>query len=158
MFRKAAIGAAAAGVLTACVAIPTMAQPQTYTSSDGVLSIELPDESWKEMTDPANWIVLSDGSNTVTIQHFANGEKLPDRQIADNHYVNVLEAMFSSKNEVFLITGALTDTSKCAEIATMMSSARVLPRQPYRRKPHLPASLRSYLQMRRCIPQHRVCM
>ena len=39
---------------------------------------------------------------------------------------NVLEAMFSSKNEVFLITGALTDTSKCAEIATMMSSARVL--------------------------------
>ena len=126
MFRKAAIGAAAAGVLTACVAIPTMAQPQTYTSSDGVLSIELPDESWKEMTDPANWIVLSDGSNTVTIQHFANGEKLPDRQIADNHYVNVLEAMFSSKNEVFLITGALTDTSKCAEIATMMSSARVL--------------------------------
>ena len=126
MFRKAAIGAAAAGVLTACVAIPTMAQPQTYTSSDGVLSIELPDESWKEMTDPANWIVLSDGSNTVTIQHFANGEKLPERQIADNHYVNVLEAMFSSKNEVFLITGALTDTSKCAEVATMMSSARVL--------------------------------
>ena len=124
--RKALIGAAAAGAVAALMAAPVAAEPQTYTSSDGILSIELPDESWKEMTDPANWIVLSDGSNTVTISHFANGEDLPERQIADDHYVNVYEGMFSSKNEVFLVTGALTDASKSQEVADMISSVKIL--------------------------------
>ena len=102
------------------------AQAETFTSADGVLSIDLPSESWKEMVDPSKWIVLSDGSNTITIEHLANGEKLPDMTVADEHYVNVYQAVFSTQNEVFIITGSVVDAAKIPEIANAIVSAKVL--------------------------------
>ena len=75
MLKKAMTAAfAAAAVL--CMAIPAMAS--TFTSQDGILSIELPNDSWTQLQDPAKWIALSDGSNMITVEHFSNGEKLPE--------------------------------------------------------------------------------
>lgn len=121
---KKSFFAAAALLITACFAIPAAAE--TFTTSDGVLSIELPDEKWKEMEDPAKWIALSDGSNILTIDHFSNGEKLPDMTVADDHYVNVYQGVFSTQNEVFIITGSVVDADKIPEITKMILSAKVL--------------------------------
>ena len=100
--KKLTIAAlAAATVLT--FAIPAAAE--TFTSANGVISIDYPNASWKEMNDPSSWIVLSDGANLITIDHFANGEKLPDIVEADTHYVNTLTAAFTTQNEVFMATG-----------------------------------------------------
>ena len=49
-----------------------------FTSEDGILSITLPNESWIEIQDPGKWIALSDGANLITLEHYSNGEKLPD--------------------------------------------------------------------------------
>ena len=113
---------AAAAVLT--FAMPAAAE--TFTASNGVLSIELPNENWKEMVDPSKWIALSDGANLITIEHYSNGEKLPNMSIANDHYVNVYQAVFSTQNEVFIITGSVVDAAKIPEIANAIISTKVL--------------------------------
>ena len=99
---------------------------ETFTASNGVLSIELPNENWKEMPDPTKWIVLSDGANVITVEHYANGDALPAMSVADNHYVNVYQAVFSTQNEVFIITGSLVDSAKVGEVCNAILSAKVL--------------------------------
>ena len=122
MKRTAFAAFAAAAVLALCVP----AAAETFTASNGILSIDLPDDSWKEMTDPARWIVLSDGANMITIDHLANGEDLPAMSVADDHYVNVYQAVYSTQNEVFIITGSVVDAAKIPEIANAIISTKVL--------------------------------
>lgn len=109
---------------TLLLAVPVAAQ--TFTDSQGILSIELPNENWKEMTDPTKWIVLSDGSNMLTIDHFSNGDKLPSISVADKHYVNTYQAIFSTQDEVFIITGYVVDAAKIPEISNAIISTKVL--------------------------------
>ena len=98
----------------------------TFVASNGVLSIELPNDDWREVVDPAKWIALSDGANTITVEHFSNGEKLPEMAVANEHYVNVYQAVFSTQNEVFVITGSVVDAQKIPEVANAIISAKVL--------------------------------
>lgn len=124
MKRKTVAFAAMAAAAVLCMAVPAAAE--TFTSSDGVLSIDLPNENWKEIEDPTKWIALSDGGNVITIDHLSNGEELPDMTIADDHYVNVYQAVFSTQNEVFIITGSVVDEAVIPEIANTIISAKVL--------------------------------
>ncbi len=123
MFKKS-IFAMLAVSAALCLTVPAAAE--TFTASNGVLSIDLPNENWKEMTDPTRWIVLSDGGNMITVDHFSNGEKLPDMTVADDHYVNVYQAVFSTQNEVFIITGSLVDANAISDVCTAIMSAKVL--------------------------------
>ena len=97
-----------------------------FTSEDGILSITLPNESWIEIQDPGKWIALSDGANLITLEHYSNGEKLPDITVADQHFVNTLMAAYSTQNEVFLATGFVTDPSVMNEINDSLLSIKVL--------------------------------
>lgn len=121
--RKLTFAALAAAAVLA-LSVPAVAE--TFTSSDGILSMDLPNDSWKEIEDPVKWIALSDGANLITIDHYANGEKLPEMTVADDHYVDVYQAVFSTQNEVFIITGSVVDAAKIQEIAQTMLSAKVL--------------------------------
>ena len=123
MFKKVLVSMAAI-VAALCITIPTAAE--TFTSADGVLSIELPNEAWKQVEDPTKWIAFSDGGNVITVDHFSNGEKLPDMSVANEHYVNVYQAVFSTQNEVFIITGSVVDAAKIPEITATILSAKVL--------------------------------
>lgn len=116
-----------AALLAAFVlAFTVPAAAETFTASNGVVSIDLPNENWKEMVDPTKWIALSDGANLITIEHFSNGEKLPDMSVADDYYVNVYQAVFSTQNEVFVITGSVMDNKKIPDVANAIASAKVL--------------------------------
>lgn len=123
---KKSVLAALAVSFAAFLAIPAAADTETFTTSDGVLSIDLPSENWKQMEDPSKWVALSDGGNLLTIDHLSNGEKLPDMTVADDHYVNVYQAVFSTQNEVFIITGSVVDSEDIPEVANMIMSAKVL--------------------------------
>ena len=112
---KKAVLAVLAVSFAAFLAMPAAAE--TFTTSDGVLSVELPNDDWKEIEDSNKWVVLSDGDDTVSIEHYSNGEKLPDMAIADDHYVNVYQAIASTQNEVFIITGSVVDSEKISEVA-----------------------------------------
>ena len=123
MFRKTAIALTA--VLAAlCFTVPAAAE--TFVSEDGVFAIELPNENWKQIEDPTKWIALSDGGSVITVEHYSNGEKLPEMSVADSHFVNVYQAAFSTQNEVFIITGSVVDAADIPEIVTSIISAEVL--------------------------------
>ncbi len=124
MKRRVLLTSLIAAAAVCCLAVPAAAE--TFTSSDGVFSIELPADDWKEMNDPASWVALSDGSNVITVDHYSNGEKLPEIKVADDHYVNVYEAAFSTQNEVFIITGYVVDADEIPEIANSIITAKVL--------------------------------
>ena len=99
---------------------------EVFTTENGVLSIKLPAEDWKEITDPTRWVVLSNGVDMITIDHFSNGEKLPDITVADSHYTNVYEAIYSTQNEVFLITGFVANEESITEVCNAIMSVKVL--------------------------------
>lgn len=124
MFKKTAI-AALALVAGLSFAMPAAAA-ETFTTADGVLSIDLPGEEWKEIEDPSKWVTLSDGACLITIEHYANGEDLPGIAVANDQYVNVYQGSFSTQNEVFIITGYVTDAEDIPEIANAIISAKVL--------------------------------
>lgn len=110
----------------AILAAAAPASAETFTSADGVISVELPNENWKEVADPNKWIALSDGANLITIDHYSNGESLPAMTIADDHYVNVYDVAFSTQNEVFIITGSVVDAAQIDTVRNAITSVKVL--------------------------------
>ena len=90
MLKKTLFTALAASMIL-CLAVPAMAEEKnnTYTTPDGILSIELPAENWTALQDPSKWVALSDGSNMITIEHSDPGGRLslcqhPDGRIYDS--------------------------------------------------------------------------
>lgn len=123
MIKKTMIAAVAA-LAAFGMAIPAAAE--TFTSEDGIISIELPSENWTQLQDETKWIALSDGANLITLDHYSNGEKLPEIAVADSHYVNTLMAAYSTQNEVFLATGYVTDPNFMNSINESLLSIKVL--------------------------------
>ena len=131
---------AAAMVLSVCPVIPVLAEEgaptetaasteaseNVFTSEDGILSIALPDDTWKQIQDPAKWLAFSNGADLITLEHFSNGEKLPDIPVADSHYVNTLTASFSTQNEVFVATGFVTNPELMNKINESLLSIKIL--------------------------------
>jgi len=123
MFKKAMLTALAAAAL---FGMAVTASAATYTSPDGIISIELPNDSWVEVQDPQVWVALSDGSNVITVDHFSNGEKLPDIRTADSQYVNTLTAAYTTQNEVFIANGLVTNPAVMNEVNQSILSIKVL--------------------------------
>ena len=121
---KKGISAILIFILVFVTAIPAAAVP--FTSTDGVISINLPNGNWTEIEDPDHWITLSDGSSMITIQHFSNGEKLPEIPAAASPYVQTLSASISTQNEVFTAFGYVTDSDAVYDIYEALSSIRIL--------------------------------
>ena len=116
----------AAAALSAALILAVPGSAATFTSSDGIFSINLPTDNWKQISDPMKWIALSDGTNLITVEHFANGEALPDIAVADSHYVNVYQAVFSTQNEVFIVTGSVVNPAEISNICNAIISSKVL--------------------------------
>lgn len=102
------------------------AQPGIYQTEDGVLSIDASDDQWVVMSDPNHWFTLSDGGNTITIDHLANGEALPAPAVAGGEAAAVYQAFVSTKNEVFVIKGSALKQEDLADIMRMIGTVKVL--------------------------------
>ncbi|MCR4751799.1 MAG: SH3 domain-containing protein [Eubacterium sp.] len=121
---KTGLLAVLALILILGTAVPAAATP--FTSTDGVISINLPNGNWSEIEDPDHWISLSDGSSLITIQHFSNGDKLPEIPSADSSYARTLAAAISTENEVFVAFGYVADANETYDIYEALSSLRIL--------------------------------
>ena len=144
---------AAAMLLTMSPVVPVFAEEATQTeaeaakntfvSEDGVLSIDLPDNTWAEIQDPTSWIVLSNGADQITIDHFANGDNLPAIATANSTFVNTLTAAYSTQNEVFVAKGFVTAPEKQEAINASLLSIKILKydtKQAVAKAPANPAS------------------
>ena len=104
--------------------VPVMAA--TASDPENIISIELPDDTWYEVQDPTRWLVFSDGVDMITIDHYANGEKLPEIVVANPTYVNTLTAAFSTQNEVFIASGFIRNHENMPKINQALYSIKVL--------------------------------
>lgn len=98
----------------------------TIESADGVLSIETPSEAWVVTADPHYWFAISDGTNSITIDHLSNGEKLPETVVAGDDYAAVYQAFVSTKNEVFVVKGAAVKQEDLPAIMDTIGTIKVL--------------------------------
>lgn len=94
-----------------------------FTTSDSVLTIDTPDDSWAQIKDDATLATLTNGKDSITLEHYSNGEKLPDITVADDTYEKVCQNIISTRNEVFLITGLAADEEDFDEIQKAVQSA-----------------------------------
>lgn len=157
-FKKAMIGltaAALAGTMlcTAAFAAEAQAPQQTieeaaeeakvFTTQDGVLSIELPkdDDRWTQIEDASSWFAIGDGSDVITVDHIANGEKLPAVEIADEKYEEIYQMFYSTQNEVFTITGRVADKAEAECVRNAVNSFKVLKYDTLQKKEEQPQAV-----------------
>ena len=114
------------------LALSVSAGAATFTTDDGVISIETPDPTdentavWVQSVDPNYWFTISDGKSTITIDHLSNGENLPQIQIADDNYAGVFQTFVSTKDEVFVVKGLDPDGKNLPGLIEIAGTIKVL--------------------------------
>ena len=95
-------------------------------SPDGILSIQMPSESWHEVYDANCWFAVGDGTNIITISHQSNGEQLPAVSVADTQYGAVYQAIISTRNEVFCVKGCAVSEDDQETLMKAIGSIQIL--------------------------------
>ena len=96
------------------------------TTDDGVLSITTPGDEWQVKADPAYWFAVSDGENTVTVDHLSNGETLPAVDVAGTAYGAVCQSFVSTPNEIFIVKGLAASREKLEDVIKVMETIKIL--------------------------------
>ena len=123
MKMKSLIMGMAAGLMILGAATVNAA---TYTSADGVISIEAPSDAWVQTADPNYWFVISDGKNSITVDHLSNGEILPAVTVADENTPAVCQAFVSTRNEVFVVKGLAASEEELSGLMDAIGTMKVL--------------------------------
>ena len=128
-FKKMILCGMTMGIMAAAAAGVSAA---TFTTDDGVLSLETPDPAaegdatWVQSADPNYWFTVSNGRSSITIDHLSNGESLPQVQIANETYPDVFQSFVSTKDEVFVIKGLASNEQDMAELMKIAGTVKVL--------------------------------
>ena len=101
---------------------------KTFTTEDGVLSIQIPedDDNWKIIDDQNIWFVISDGKDMITVVHIANGDTLPSVELANDEYEEIYQTFYSTKNEVFIVTGRIANKDEAQTVKDAVNSIQIL--------------------------------
>ena len=101
---------------------------KVFVTPDSVLSIEAPadNDKWAVIPDDKKLLAISDGTDTITVEHYANGEELPEVALAKDDLVQIYQVYFSTKNEVFIVTGEVTVAAEMPYIRQAVNSFKVL--------------------------------
>lgn len=121
--RKGFLCGLAVGVMIMAASAVSAA---TITTADGVLSIETPSDAWAQSQDPNYWFVITDGSNSITIDHLSNGEALPASTVANAQYPEVYQALVSTQNEVFAIKGLASQAGSLQNLMQIIGTIKIL--------------------------------
>ena len=97
-----------------------------FQTADGVLSIQAPNATWVEVSDPDFWFAMTDGDDYILISHLSNGEALPATTVANDEFAAVYDACVSTTNEVFHITGCAVDKESLKDIMQAIATVRIL--------------------------------
>lgn len=100
------------------------AAAKEFTTADSVMTIDAPD-GWNEVEDESTWMTLGKGENRITLLHYRNGSNLPEMTEADETYVRVCQNILSTENEVFIITGSVTEEKDFEEVQKAVYSAKI---------------------------------
>ena len=99
---------------------------ETFTTADGVLSIDAPSDEWVQTADPNYWFTMSDGKSVITVDHLSNGESLPKVQVADASYPAVFQGFVSTTNEVFVVKALAGSAQDLETLMKAIGTVKVL--------------------------------
>ena len=99
---------------------------ETITSADGVISIETPSDAWTQKKDSKALLEISDGKNSITIDHRSNGEALPAQEVANDTNPDVYTSLISTKNEVFSVRGLAVDNVDLQTVIKTAGTIKIL--------------------------------
>lgn len=101
---------------------------KTFVTPDGVLSIQFPadGDNWHVVDDPNSWFALSDGKDLIAVDHLAAGDMVPQIELANEHYEEIFQMFYSTKDEVFVITGRVADKNEAQHVKDSVASFKVL--------------------------------
>ena len=101
---------------------------KVFETQDGVLSIVAPKDNdrWAVVQDDQRWFVMSDGTDSITVDHYSNGDTLPAAALAKDPIVQVYQVHYSTENEVFVVTGSVKIVEDMPYIRDSVNSFQVL--------------------------------
>ena len=103
-------------------------EAKVYETQDGVLKIAAPtdNDKWVVIQDDRHWFTLSDGTDVIAVDHYANGDSIPEPEFADDAFVEIYQTYYSTKNEIFVITGKVTVAGDMPFVKDAVNSFEVL--------------------------------
>ena len=103
-------------------------EAKVYETQDGVLEIAAPtdNDKWSVIQDDSHWFTMSDGTDIITADHYANGDNISAPVFADDTYVKIYQTYYSTENEVFVITGKVTVDDDMPYVKESVNSFKVL--------------------------------
>lgn len=107
------------------LAVSTPVWAEGFQTRDGVMTIETPDKNWAETQEKDAVMALANGKNKIIVEHYSNGEKLPDITTADSDHAMTCQNIISTKDEVFIITGFAAEQDSFQDVQKTVQSAVV---------------------------------
>lgn len=98
---------------------------KTVTAQDGLITIELPNEKWYAITTQECIAEFSDGDCGIRLNVYKNGDTLPAVQVADSVHERVYEAIGSTPDYVYRLTGLVTSADDFEDILKAVHSAKI---------------------------------
>lgn len=112
--------------LAALMIVTPQASAATITTADGVLAIETPAENWIQTKDPGHWLVLTDGKNTISVDHLRNGESLPSIDVPNGTNEALYQAFIATKNEIFVVKALAASQEELGKLTEIIGTIKVL--------------------------------
>ena len=81
---------------------------------------------WKEKEDSDYWFEITDGENSIVIEHLAFGVDLPEVKMAGEDDAGVFQTFISTENEVFIITGRAHSRDALQNVIKTAGTIRIL--------------------------------
>lgn len=103
------------------MSVPAMAE--YYTTPDGAIVLDIPDKTWNVVEDDATVTTLSDGKNTITVLHYEADDTLPTIAVPDEKYAASYQVVMADKEDIYVITGAVTDEKDFADVKKIVQTA-----------------------------------
>ena len=129
MTRKMKLAAGILATVVLTMSVPAMAE--YYTTPDGAIVLTIPDKTWEEIADDQTVTTMSNGTGTITVLHYDADDKLPTVIVPGEKYEAAYQVVMADKEDVYVITGSVTDKEYMPEVRKIVQSATYYEENPY---------------------------
>jgi len=98
------------------------AEETTKHVNTGVVEIDLPSNSWFQVTSEENTAMFSDGDCAIFVNLYKNGDKLPEIASSDINHEFIYTAACSTSEYILLVTGYAHERSDFSGICKAINS------------------------------------
>lgn len=129
MTRRMKLTAAIFATTIFAMSMPAMAD--YYTTPDGAIVLDIPDQSWSEIQDEYTLTTLSNGTGTITVLRYDANGALPAVAVPSANYAASYQAVMADNKDVYVITGSATSKEYLPAVKKIVQSATYYEENPY---------------------------